>query len=150
MRKLDYSELTSNLLIGRTPHRKDYALLQEIGITLVINMRAEWPSTVLSRNKTIAEIWMPSVDNPLIPFNQEKLYTVAKTAVEEIDSGGRVYVYCRKGRHRIVVMVSAILLLQGLSLGETSKLITSKRRIADLEARQVRIAIRKFEQSHRR
>jgi len=148
MRSLDFSRITDNLFVGRTPYGKDYEVLKGLGVNLVINMRAEWPSGFISRQRLVQEVWVPSVDNRFVPFNQERLVLAARQAVQEIHNGGKVYVYCRKGRHRSVVMAACILILLGQSTRVLSKLISKQRPIADLHAVQVATAIALFDKVH--
>ena len=50
---MDFSKITEELFIGRTPKPQDYALLRELGVRLVINMRME---KLPSRKRTVAPI----------------------------------------------------------------------------------------------
>jgi protein-tyrosine phosphatase len=145
MRKLDYSKITDSLYVGKTPRGKDYAALKDLGITLVINMRVEWPSPIVSRQKQLPELWLPLIDTRFTPYSQKRLLSGAQAAVEAIEKGGKVYVYCRMGRHRSVAMAAAILIRQGHSPTSLAKLINQQRPVADLQASQVRRAIAGFQ-----
>lgn len=146
-RRLDYSEITHGLIVGKTPYGKDYQTLQDIGVDLAINMRVEWPIKLLSRQQLIQEVWLPSVDSRYFPINQKRLLKVATKAKEIIDDGGKVYVYCREGRHRSVVMATVILIMQGYSQDSIRKLISIKRPISDMRAIKVASTIATYEAS---
>lgn len=106
-------------------------------------MRAE-RLPVFRKSTLIPELWLPLVDTPLTPYSLQRLEQGAKAAQAAINNGGKVYVYCHRGRHRSVTMAIAILLLQGISLEKASLLLTAKRPIADLRASQVRHALAKL------
>ena len=111
-------------------------------------MRAEWPSPMIARQQLIQDIWVPSLDLPIGFVGQKRLLATAKQAKQVIDSGGKVYVFCHRGRHRSVAMTSAILLLQGYSLDEIYALFAQQRPVADLKRYQVRRAVHRFAQIH--
>lgn len=113
MKALDYSAITDNLYVGKTPHGKDYQMLKGQGVALVINMRLEWPITQLRMHDNLEEVWVPSIDSRYLPLRKKKILQVAGKALEVLKSGGKVYVFCRHGHHRSVVMAATILLLQG-------------------------------------
>lgn len=138
---LDYSIINHNLLVGKTPRSLDYELLKDMGITLLINMRIEWPSKYITRQKLIKEVWASSIDSKYYPLNKPKMLRIAKVANSEIKKGGKVYVYCREGRHRSIVMVATILMLQGHSTQIIQKTVSQKRPVADLRAVEVASAI---------
>ncbi len=146
-RKLDYSAVTDNLLVGKTPYGKDYKILKDMGINLVINMRAEWPMKLVSKQKLVQEVWLPSIDSRYFPLNQKRFLEIATKAKMVIEDGGKVYVYCRKGRHRSIVMVAAILTLQGHNVDSLQKFIAEKRPVSDMRAIQVASAITIFDKS---
>ncbi len=144
MKPLDKSQITDSLYVGRTPRKGDYQALHDLGITLLVNMRAEWPSPLVARQKLIQDVWVPSLDLPIGFVSQKRLLATAQLAKKVIDAGGKVYVFCHKGRHRSVAMASAILMLQGYSLDEVHSLFAMQRPVADLERYQVRRSVRRF------
>jgi protein-tyrosine phosphatase len=142
---LDMSPITDWLYVGRTPRRRDYRDLQDKGITMVINMRAERPFWPKKQPGLIQDVWVPSLDAPLCFVDQRRLLATAKRAQQVIQNGGKVYVFCRRGRHRSVAMAAAILMLQGYKHDDLTALFAKKRPVADLTAYQVRRALKRFE-----
>lgn len=135
--KLDFSEITDKIFVGQTPQKSDYVHLKKLGVGLVINMRGEYPSKIFSRQKLIREIWVPTLDSRFISMRPAKIHRAAKIAEDAIQEGDKVYIYCRKCRHRSVAMAAAILILQGVPLNKAISLILKKRPVADPEAKQV-------------
>lgn len=148
MRRLDMSKITNDLYVGRTPYGSEYKKLKDLGVDLVINMRAEWPTPLIARQKLIQDVWVPSLDLPIGFVDQSRLKANAKRAKDVIDNGGKVYVFCRKGRHRSVAMASAILLSQGYTLDQIKKLFAKQRPVADLKRYQVNKAVSQFAKTH--
>ena len=133
-KSLDYSVVTNTLIVGKTPFGGDYNLLKEMGVGLAINMRVEWPTLVFARQKIIPEIWVPTIDSKYYPLNKAKLYNAALVANKATDNGYKIYVYCREGRHRSIVMAATILKMQGYGYDESKRLIINSRPIADPRA----------------
>ncbi len=143
-RTLDYSNITDQLLIGVTPRVKDYIVLKSLGIKLIINMRADRYAPARRDRKLIKTVWVPTFDSRLIPIRPDYLAPTVKLALDIISGGGKVYVYCRKGRHRSIVMGAAILIAQGFSVDETIKIIKNHRQNADPDKRHIKQAIIDF------
>jgi protein-tyrosine phosphatase len=68
----------------------------------------------------------------------------ARTALETIRMGGKVYVHCAYGRHRGVAMGSCVLIAQGYDPEDAMKLIAERRSVADPYAYYIRPRILKF------
>lgn len=130
-RSLDFNFITDQLLIGKTPKKSDYTKLKDLGVTLVINMRAERYAIPIGSRRLIKTIWVPTVDSRFIHIRPNQLIKAVNEAVRTIKRGGKVYVYCFRGRHRSVLMSSAILIAEGYSVEAAVKKIKSKRLSAD-------------------
>ena len=141
---MDYSKITENLYIGRTPNTKDYSLFHELGIRLVINMRIGAPPKHDPISPSIRSLWLPWVDSPLFPLPIGFLKFATLEAMKVIAEGGSVYVHCAKGRHRGPAMGACILIAQGNSPGEAMRLIKQRRPVADPQAWYIRSRIEKF------
>jgi protein-tyrosine phosphatase len=68
----------------------------------------------------------------------------ARTALETIQKGGKVYVHCAAGRHRGVAMGACILVALGHDPHEAMQLIKTQRPIADPFMFYIRDRILKF------
>lgn len=149
MRAFNYSAITENLYIGTTPRGADYQHLKDLGVTMIINMRLEWPPLVMSRQRLFRVVWVPSIDSPYFPISQKRLLTAATKAAKEIKQDGIVYAHCQVGRHRSVIMAAAILILMGYDMQTIKKLVTTRRPVADFTASQVRDALSIFSRNYK-
>lgn len=143
---MDYSQITKYLFIGSTPRTKDYKLLHDLGVKLVINMRLERIPHRDEHNPAMPVIWLPTVDSPLLPIPLFLLERGVKAALEIIDRDGKVYAHCAKGVHRGVAMGAAILIAKGYEPLEAMDLIKRRRSAADPEAGHIRRQILRFAQ----
>lgn len=142
---LDYSKITPNLYIGRLPKKSDFDLLRKLNVKLVINMRFERTLNTRKSQVSFRSLWLPSVDTRFTPISDKKLRRGVQAALETMQSGGSVYVNCRFGRHRSVIMAACILIAGGRDADSAIKLIQSMRPVADFEPNYVRRQILSYE-----
>ena len=141
---MDLSAITDTLFIGTTPEPDDYGTLRDLGVQLVINMRAEQIPHRDPHDPPLPILWLPTYDLPLLPIPIRALRRGVTAALETIARGGKVYAHCAAGVHRSVVMAAAILIAQGCSADEAMKLIKQRRATADPDAWYIRWRIRRF------
>lgn len=141
---MDYSKITENLYIGRTPNKKDFALLHDLGVGLVINMRIGLPPRRDPHNPPIMSLWLPTIDSPIFPIPIALLQIGARASLNVIRSGGIVYAHCSRGRHRGPAMGACILIAQGRSPEEAIQLIKQQRPVSDPDAWYIRRRVEKF------
>ncbi len=141
---MNFSEITDSLLIGTMPRKRDYALLRDLGVRLIINTRFSLATRPGPNEPTIRYLWLRSIDSPLFPISIRALIRGVHVALETINNGGKVYVHCAYGRHRSVAMGSAILIAQGLSPEAAMLLIKEKRAEADPDIFYIRRRILLF------
>ncbi|MEK6754157.1 MAG: dual specificity protein phosphatase [Chloroflexota bacterium] len=141
---MNFSSITDDLFIGTTPSTDDYNHLRGLGVRLVINMRVEFRPRKDPHPTPLHLLWLPTFDSPLVPIPIKALRRGAKTALETIRNGGRVYAHCAGGVHRGVVMGACILIAQGHNPHAAMNLIKEKRPLADPFAFYIRPRILKF------
>ncbi len=141
---MDISKITTNLFVGKTPSIKDYEQLLEMGVKLVINMRFEARP---HRKSPIRTLWLPSFDSPLIWIPIRTLQKGVDAALDIIQTGGRVYVYCHGGIHRAVAMACCILIAEGYSPEDAIGLLKTQRPKADPDIWYIRRQIVRFAKS---
>jgi protein tyrosine phosphatase (PTP) superfamily phosphohydrolase (DUF442 family) len=149
---MNFSKITNDLFIGNMPTLQDYDRLRKLGVRLIINMRfsrGPQPDSrpfgdAQGRHQPISTLWLRSIDSPFFPISIQKLIRGAKTALETIREGGKVYAHCAYGRHRGVAMGACILIAQGLDPHDAMKLIAEQRSVADPYAYYIRPRILKF------
>jgi hypothetical protein len=144
IRRMDFTPITEDLFIGRTPSTVDYNHLRELGVRLVINMRVEYRPRKDLHPNPIQFLWLPTFDSPLIPISLGALRRGANAALETIQNGGKVYAHCAGGVHRGAAMGAAILIAQGHHPRAAMELIKTKRPKADPFAYYIQPRILKF------
>jgi len=140
----NFSNITDDLFIGTTPLASDYDGLRELGIRLIINMRFTRRPFPDTHHTPIRLLWLQTIDSPFFPIPVSKLILGARTALEAIRQGGKVYVHCAYGRHRGVAMGSCILIAQGYEPETAMKLVMERRPVADPNAWYIRPRILQF------
>ncbi len=141
---MNYSAITEDLIVGTTPGRRDFDLLRDLGVSLVINMRWMPGPRPPAGDPGLRYIWFRTFDSPLLPIPLRALIQGVHEALEEIKSGGKVYTHCAAGRHRSVAMAAAILIAQGEPLEKAISLIKERRPVADPTAFHIRRRIELF------
>jgi atypical dual specificity phosphatase len=125
---MDFSQITDDLFVGRTPTLHDQKMLIEKGVELIINMRFEARPHPSSPVKTH---WLPTFDSPLIWIPLRKLQRGVEAAQTAIQGGGKVFVHCQAGVHRASAMACCILISQGYTPEAAMELLKSRRPAAD-------------------
>jgi hypothetical protein len=141
---MNFSQITDCLFIGDTPRIDDYDLLRELGVRLVINMRFEKPPALHRHHPPLDFLWLPTLDTPGLVIPIRFLIRGVRAALETIQSGGKVYVHCHKGRHRGVAMGASILIALGYDPDQAMELIKAQRPIADPDIFYIRSRILRF------
>ncbi len=107
--------LKDNVYFGRYPSTKEYDILQEKGISMVLNLATEQQV----QKQGLTEIRLPFLDQTI--QSPESLHQGVQ-CIEDYKQEG-VYVHCTLGLSRSVLLVSAWLLFNGYSIEETQKAI---------------------------
>ncbi len=141
----DISEITDSLLVGAEPRAEDSSEIVRRNVRLIISMIGTSHPPQCFGEEPLACLWLPSFDTFLTPIAASKLLQGVEAANRTIANGGRVLVYCQKGRHRSIIMAAAILIANGFSADEAIKLLRSRRQVADPQTWYIRRQIVKFE-----
>jgi protein tyrosine phosphatase (PTP) superfamily phosphohydrolase (DUF442 family) len=141
---MNLSKITDTLYIGTTPKAKDYNLLHEVGVKLVINMRIGLPPRRDPHSPPMKSLWFPVIDSPIFPIPISFLKTGVREALKVIEAGGVVYTHCSKGRRRGPAMGACILIAQGMAVDQAIALIKQQRPISDPYAWYIQRRIMKF------
>lgn len=107
---LRFSKITDELHVGGQYLRRGWALLEERGITAVVNMRKEFDD----RAEGIAPgryLHLPTIDNTAPTL--EHLRKGVEFIRRELQEGGRVYIHCEAGVGRAPTMAAAYLTAEG-------------------------------------
>ncbi len=141
---MNYSQITENLYLGTTPKGRDYDLLHELGVKLVINMRIGAPPVRDHHLPPMRSLWLPAFDSPLIPIPIHFLQLGVQEALKVIEQGGIIYTHCAKGRHRGAAMAACILIAQGMSADDAIRLIKLRRPVSDPQVWYIHRRVLKF------
>ena len=144
---MDFSQITDQLYIGRTPEVEDYAALRDLDIRLVINMRFERRPARDRHNPALPALWLPTFDSPLVRIPVRVLLHGVQAARAVLAEGGKVYAHCAGGAHRGVAMGAAILISQGYTAAQAMALIKERRPGADPYIWYIRRQIERFEEA---
>lgn len=131
-----FSEILPHLWLGGAPtYERDFQELLEIGITAVVDMRAERKADaaffaehgIVHRQYRVPDVTVPGP-------------AILDDAVEWIDTqladGRKVLVHCAKGRGRSATVLAAYLMKTGgLTFDEVADLLTSRRSLVKLQDR---------------
>jgi atypical dual specificity phosphatase len=135
-----FSHVLPGLWIGGAPtYRRDYDLLLALGITAVLDVRAERSSDIAfyeAHGIAHRRFHVPDVGVP-----DARILTDATDWMDAQLAGDRtVLVHCAKGRGRSATVLAAYLMRRdGLTFDEASELLRSKRALVKLEARHRRV-----------
>ena len=144
---MDLSEITPQLYVGTTPGREDYALLHQLGIGLVVNLRIERRPVPDPHNPPIPILWLPVPDFPMLPIPVLALKKGVLAAREAMAQGRIVYAHCAEGRHRGPALAACILISQGQAPDQAMQLIKERRPTADPGVWYIRRQILRFAKS---
>ncbi len=142
---MDISAITDYLFVGAEPVAGEVKQLAAQHIQLIISMRGEARPPTVFGQEPLRLLWLPSYDTFLTPIAMGKLMQGVEAAREVVEKGGRVLVYCQRGRHRSIVMAAAILIAAGHTGEQAIALLRRQRITADPNLWYVRRQIFKFE-----
>lgn len=119
-----YSRITPQLFVGSQHNRLGKFVLSRAGVTASINLREEYDYE--SRTIIFDEyFYIPVPDETAMTIEQiEKGVGFIR---QIIDHGGKIYVHCASGVGRSVMLVTAYLMTEGLTLTEAFNRIQAVR-----------------------
>jgi protein tyrosine phosphatase (PTP) superfamily phosphohydrolase (DUF442 family) len=141
--RLSLSWVTDRLAVGGRILPEDIHLLARVGVTNVIDTRAEHcdDEQALAKEQ-IKLLYLPTPDT--YPLSVEQLQQGAAWANECIKQGGRVLIHCEHGVGRSVLLTCATLVYGGMHGSDALKLVMEKRWQAAPNHRQI-ARLREFE-----
>jgi protein-tyrosine phosphatase len=141
--RLNMSWINSQLAVGGRIRPEDIYVLGNVGVTHVIDTRAEYSDDkqALAREH-IELLYLPTPDT--YPLSIEQLMQGAAWANDRILHGGHVLIHCEHGVGRSVLLACATLVYDGMQASEALELVKQKRWQASPNSRQVQ-RLREFE-----
>ena len=131
-----FSQVTPDLWVGGAPtYGRDYEVLLDLGITAVLDLRAERTADIEffeTHGITHRTFGVPDVTVP----GPEVLTDAVARIDEQLADGRTVLVHCAKGRGRSATVLAAYLMREGgMTFDEANELLQSKRALIKLQAR---------------
>lgn len=135
-----FSRITPRLWLGGAPtYERDFDALLTLGITAVVDMRAERTSEpawfeeheVALRQYRVPDVTVPDADvlDDAVPWIADRLA-----------EGRIVLIHCAKGRGRSATVLAAYLMqADGMSFDAVNDLLVSRRKLVKLEDRHRRV-----------
>lgn len=141
--RLNMSWVTPNLAVGGRIRPEDIAAVARVGITHVIDTRAEYKDDEQALAKEhIQFYYLPARDT--YPLNVEQMMEGARWADKAMEQGGRVLIHCEHGVGRSVQLTCATLIYEGMHAQDAVQLVMEKRWQAAPNHRQI-VYLRAFE-----
>lgn len=131
-----FSEITPQLWMGGAPtYPRDYQALLDLGITAVLNVRAERDDDVdFYRKHDIAYVRY-SVPDVMAP-DAEIVGAAAEWIKQQVEDGRVVLIHCAKGRGRSATLLAGYLMREnGWTFDEANAFMKERRSLTKLEAR---------------
>lgn len=143
--QLNMSWVTDHLAVGGRIHPRDIHSLELLGVTAVVDTRAEYRDELaLMQQANIELLLLPTPDT--YPLTVEQLFTGSAWVQERIEQGGRALIHCEHGVGRSVLLTAAVLVYNGMSSHEALQLVQRKRWQASPNHKQV-MRLREFEKA---
>lgn len=135
-----FSQVTPNLWLGGAPtYGRDFDELLRLGITAVVDMRAERPGEpaffhehdIAHRQYRVPDVTVPGED---------VLTDAVDWITARIAEGRTVLIHCAKGRGRSATVLAAYLMdTEGMTFDQVDELLTTKRPLVKLQDRHRRV-----------
>lgn len=134
-----FDEVNPQLWIGGAPtYARDYAFIEEAGISAVVNIRAERDDDRDFYKKRGIDYLRLEVLDVMVPSADDLERGVAFIE-EQVKNGGVVLVHCAKGRGRSATLLAAYLMLsQDITYDQARQLLVSRRSLVNLQGRHQR------------
>jgi hypothetical protein len=135
-----FTQITPRLWLGGAPtYERDFDALLTLGITAVVDMRAERTAEpgffeqhdIAHRQYRVPDVTVPGEDvlDDAVPWIGARLA-----------EGRTVLIHCAKGRGRSATVLAAYLMkADGMTFDEVNTLLTTKRKLVKLEDRHRRV-----------
>jgi protein tyrosine phosphatase (PTP) superfamily phosphohydrolase (DUF442 family) len=141
--QLNMSWITDHLAVGGRIRPQDIKALAGVGITDVVDTRAEHRDDAQALAKEHMELlYLPTPDTH--PFTVEQMMQGAQWVQQRMERGGRVLIHCEHGVGRSALLACAVLVYGGMHAQDALQLVQQKRWQAAPNHSQV-VRLREFE-----
>jgi hypothetical protein len=132
---LTYCKVQPNLLVGSQFSQKGKVILEQYGVSAVVNLRKEYDD-ITKGVWAKKYCYLPTVDDTAPAMDH--LWQGIRFIDEEIKNGGRVYIHCGAGIGRAPTMAAAYLMHQGTTLDDALKKIKKVRPFINILPEQIK------------
>ena len=141
--QLNMSWITDHLAVGGRIRPQDIKALAGVGITDVVDTRAEHHDDAQALAKEHIELlYLPTPDTR--PFTIAQMVQGAQWVQERMEQGGRVLIHCEHGVGRSALLACAVLVYGGMHARDALHLVQQKRWQAAPNHSQI-VRLREFE-----
>jgi len=141
--QLNMSWITDHLAVGGRIRPQDIKALAGVGITHVVDTRAEHRDDAQALAKEHIELlYLPTPDTR--PFTIEQMMQGAQWVQQRMEQGGRVLIHCEHGVGRSALLACAVLVYGSMHARDALQLVQQKRWQAAPNHSQV-VRLREFE-----
>jgi atypical dual specificity phosphatase len=135
-----FDEVSPQLWLGGAPtYGRDYAFIKKVGITAVLNIRAERDDDrEFYRQNGIDYLRLEVLDVKVPP--PEEIEEGVAFIDKHVQEGDVVLIHCAKGRGRSATLLAAYLMKHGhMTYDQAIELLVSKRSLVNLQTRHQRV-----------
>jgi protein tyrosine phosphatase (PTP) superfamily phosphohydrolase (DUF442 family) len=134
--RLNLSWITDHLAVGGRVRPADIKALRRVGITHIVDTRAEHCDDKEALAKEHIELLhVPTRDT--YPISIEKMMEASSWVQQRIEQGSRVLIHCEHGVGRSVLLTCAVLVYGGMHASDALTLVEEKRWQASPNHRQI-------------
>jgi len=141
---IDISQITDHLFVSNWPIARHVPAIVAHDTDPIVCTLMERQDKELNQ-PPLKMIQIRMIDAPMFPLPMWQLKRGVEAALPVIESGGKVLVFCKSGKHRSVAVASCILIGQGYSAEEAMRMVADGREKADPYMPHIRKRIEKFE-----
>lgn len=124
--RLDLSWVTTSLAVGGRVRSEDIARLAEVGITRVVDTRAEYHDDEGAlQHANIQLLYLPVPDTQ--PLTLEQLREGSEWVLQQIRDGQKVLIHCEHGVGRSVLLTCAVLVRDSYTAETALRLVEARR-----------------------
>jgi dual specificity MAP kinase phosphatase len=134
------NDITDQLYVGGFIDAHDWAALNELGVTVDVNLQAERHDHFAAHNPE-NYLWLPTMDHTAPDLDaMDRGVAYVQRALR---NGDKILIHCHAGMGRSALLCAAVLVAEGHSADEAWAIVKARRPIAHLH-REQRAALKAF------
>lgn len=121
---LDFNQITDNLFVGSRLEGGDWHALQDLGVTVNVNLRDEARDTFDGAQPEVS-LWLPTRD--MYGPDVATIELGARFIASMVETGRKVYVHCHYGAGRAPIVGAGYLVVSGMDVDEAIRFMKQQR-----------------------